>query len=63
MLATIRENHEYISPRPSILLQLHRDLYRYSGSGIGGAFKNSDNIIEEVTSGGRLLSLMRNLCC
>lgn len=46
-LATIHENHDYIPLKPSIILQLHRDLYRFSGKSIGGSYKNSDNIIEE----------------
>lgn len=46
-LATIHENHDYIPLKPSIILQLHRDLYRFSGKSIGGYYKNSDNIIEE----------------
>ena len=30
-----------------MILQLHRDLYKYSNLAIGGSFKNSDNIIAE----------------
>ena len=30
VLATIHESYEYITPRPDIILQLHRDLYSYS---------------------------------
>lgn len=30
VLATIHESYEYITPRPNIILQLHRDLYSYS---------------------------------
>ena len=30
-----------------MILQLHRDLYKFSNSAIGGNFKNSDNIIAE----------------
>lgn len=33
--------------------QLHRDLYRYSGFSIGGRFKNSDSIIEEIDAQGK----------
>lgn len=47
VLATIHENYEYIVPRPSIILQLHRDLYSYS-PGLGGSYKNSDNVIAET---------------
>jgi Fic family protein len=53
VLSTIHENYEYIVPRPNIILQLHRDLYSYSGSSIGGHFKNTDNIIEEVDPDGK----------
>lgn len=47
VLATIHESHDYISPKPSVILQLHRDLYKFSGKSIGGSFKNSDNVIAE----------------
>lgn len=53
VLATIHEDHDYISVRPNIILQLHRDLYGYSGFGRGGSFKNADNIIAETDSQGR----------
>ena len=52
VLQTIHENYEYIPLKPNIILQLHRDLYKYSGSSIGGNFKNSDNTIEEIDSDG-----------
>ena len=47
VLTTIHENYEYIPIKPSVILQLHRDLYRFSNSSIGGSFKNSDNVIAE----------------
>lgn len=52
VLATIHESYEYIVPRPDNILQLHRDLYSYSGSAAGGAYKNSDNIIAEKHADG-----------
>ena len=52
VLATIHENYEYINPRPNTILQLHRDLYSFSSSAIGGAYKNSDNIIAETDADG-----------
>ena len=52
VLGTIHENYEYIVPRPNLILQLHRDLYAYSGSSIGGHYKSADNIIEEVDTDG-----------
>ena len=47
VLTTIHENYDYIPPRSSMILQLHRDLYKFSGLSIGGKFKNSDNVIAE----------------
>lgn len=47
VLSTIHESYEHIPPKPSIILQLHRDLYRFSGLGDGGKYKSSDNIISE----------------
>ena len=52
VLATIHENYDYIPPRANVILQLHRDLYQYSGIGIGGHFKNTDNVIEEELEDG-----------
>lgn len=50
VLATIHESYEYINPRPNVILQLHRDLYSYAGS--GGVYKNSDNVIAETDAEG-----------
>ena len=47
VLNTVHENYDYIPVRPGMILQLHRDLYKFSNSAIGGIFKNSDNIIAE----------------
>ena len=56
VLATIHYSYEFIPVRPSIILQLHRDLYKFSGKSIGGAYKNSDNIIaEEDAEGNRFV--------
>lgn len=52
VLATIHESYEYISPRPNVILQLHRDLYSYSQADEGGNYKNSDNIIAETDAEG-----------
>ncbi len=74
VLATIHESYEYIPPKPSMVLQLHRDLYKYSGQSIGGNYKTSDNIIaEEYEDGTRVVRFrpvpawetpeaMKNLC-
>lgn len=52
VLATIHESHEYILVRPSMTLQLHRDMYKYSGMSIGGNYKPTDNVIEEEDAQG-----------
>ena len=56
VLATIHESYEYIPLRPTMILQLHRDLYKFSGMSIGGNYKNSDNVIaEEDAEGNRFV--------
>lgn len=52
VLNTIHENYPYIPIRPGMILQLHRDLYKFSGMTIGGSFKNSDNVIAETLPDG-----------
>lgn len=47
VLNTIHENHDYIPLKPNIILQLHRDLYKFSGKSIGGNYKTSDNVIAQ----------------
>ncbi len=52
VLSTIHESYDYIPPRSSMILQLHRDLYKFTGSSIGGNYKNSDNVIAEEHADG-----------
>ena len=52
VLNTVHENHDYIPLKPSIVLQLHRDLYRYSGTSTGGTYKPADNYISETLADG-----------
>jgi len=52
VLATIHESYDYIYPRPNIILQLHKQLYSFSQSAVGGSYKNSDNYISETDSDG-----------
>lgn len=47
VLATIHENHDYIPLKSTMILQLHRDLYKFSGMSFGGAYKTSNNVISE----------------
>ena len=52
VLNTIHENYKFIPIRPGMILQLHRDLYKFSGMTIGGSFKNADNVIAETLPDG-----------
>lgn len=45
VLALIHEQHDYIDVKPSIILQLHRNLLAHTGYSHGGAWKDSDNQI------------------
>ena len=52
VLRTIHENYEYIPITPNSILQLHRDLYSFHPSGMGGHWKNADNLIAETDAAG-----------
>lgn len=52
VLSTIHESYEFITPRPNVILQLHRDLYSYSQGALGGCYKNADNVIAETDAEG-----------
>ncbi len=52
VLNTVHENYDYIPVRPGMILQLHRDLYKFSNSAVDGRFKNADNLITEELSDG-----------
>ena len=52
VLNTIHESHDHIPVRPNIILQLHRDLYKFEGYDIGGKYKSVDNVIEEEDAQG-----------
>ena len=61
VLSLIHESYDYMQPRPNVLLQMHRDLYKYSPSTIGGNYKNSDNAITETDAGGNSIVRFRPL--
>lgn len=48
VLSLIHENYNFIDINKNMILQLHRDLYKYTGYSYGGKFKNSQNFIEEI---------------
>lgn len=52
VLGTIHESYDFISPKPGVILQLHRDLYKFMGPNAGGYYKTTDNVIAETDSEG-----------
>jgi Fic family protein len=52
VLSLIHESYGHISPRPNIILQLHRDLYQFNSSALGGKYKMADNVISETDRAG-----------
>lgn len=50
VLATIHSSAAYMQLKPGVILQLHRDLMKYAGS--GGRFKVNDNEITETLPDG-----------
>lgn len=61
VLSLIHERYEHIPLRPNVILQLHRDLYRYSGRDIGGRFKSAQNYINATTPDGKSYTLFTPL--
>lgn len=53
VLTLIHENYSFIDINQNTVLQLHRDLYKYTGYSYGGKFKNSQNFIEEENENGK----------
>lgn len=52
VLNTIHESYEFIPLKSSYILQLHRDLFKYSERSIGGVYKNTQNYIVEIGNDG-----------
>lgn len=61
VLNTIHENYEYIPIRSSYILQLHRDLYKYSEKSIGGRYKNTQNVISKTLEDGTMQTIFTPL--
>lgn len=47
-----------VSVTPDFILELHRDLYRYTNVATAGRWKSKDNVIEARTSGGKSLGVI-----
>jgi Fic family protein len=54
VLSTIHESYNYIPISTNTILQLHRDLLKFTELGYAGHFKNSDNIIAERAADGKI---------
>ena len=52
VLNTVHESHNYIPVSGNIILQLHRDLMKYSDSGSGGTYKVTQNYLKETRADG-----------
>lgn len=61
VLNTIHESYEYIRINSSYILQLHRDLFKYSEKGIGGRYKNTQNSIVEKDKEGNTIERFKLL--
>lgn len=53
VLRTIHESYKYIPISSDVILQLHKNLFRYSEKSIGGRYKNSQNYISETNPNGQ----------
>lgn len=61
VLHTIHESYEYIPINSNHILQLHRDLFKYSEKGIGGRYKNTQNAIVQKDEDGKTIELFKPL--
>lgn len=52
VLSVIHEDYDHIDISPDVILQFHRDLFRYTGSSLGGSWKDADNVIAEYNADG-----------
>lgn len=52
VLELIHSYHNGMPVTPNLILQLHRDLYRYQDAAFAGRWKDSDNIIQERMTDG-----------
>jgi len=61
VLNEIHESHEYIPITSNYILQLHKDLYRFSNKSFGGHYKNGQNNIVATDSNGEEVILFTPL--
>lgn len=56
VLDMIHESHDDIPVSPNVILQLHRDLYRFQDVSFAGRWKDSDNYIAEQADNGAMVT-------
>jgi len=61
VLNLVHENYEMIPVRPNYILQMHRDLLKYTALSYGGCFKTTPNEIDAVLPNGEKTVLFRPL--
>lgn len=59
VLDMIHESHDAIPVTPGVILQLHRDLYRFGSDSFAGHWKDTDNLIAEYSETGELVARFR----
>ena len=52
VLNTVHESHDFIPVVGNVILQFHRDLMKYSETGLGGKYKAVQNYLQETRSNG-----------
>ena len=58
VLNTIHNNYEYIPFTSSYILQLHRDLLKFTSLAFAGRYKNVDNVIVEKDAEGEIVNTL-----
>ena len=61
VLNLVHESYSMIPVRPNYILQMHRDLLKFTNLSYGGIFKTTPNEIDEVLPDGRKIVLFRPL--
>lgn len=61
VLNLIHENYEYIPITANYILQLHKELLKFTNLSYGGNFKNTPNEIDMISSNGKKILLFKPL--
>lgn len=61
VLNLVHESYESIPVRPNYILQMHRDLLKYTSFSYGGRFKTTPNEIDMVLASGERVTLFKPL--